>query len=90
MYPLELVDGVVATTWDRDFPKYDQLIEIMLTNDYATIIQSAYFAESSIELEVAIENYRKAINQNGIMDEYLAYVKGKVAEARAAGKNVLF
>ncbi len=90
MYPLDMVDGVVATTWDKNFPKYDKLIDIMLTNDYSTIIKSAYFAESDIELEVAIENYRKAINQDGIMDEYLAYVKQKVAEARANGVNVLF
>lgn len=90
MYPLELVDGVVATNWDKDFSRYDELIEIMLTNDYSTIIQSAYFAESDIELTVAIKNYRKAINQDGIMDEYLAYVKQKVIEARAKGINVLF
>ena len=90
MYPLELVEGTIATAWDLDFPRYDELTEIMLTNDYATIIEAAYFADSATEINVAINRYRQAINQGGIMDEYLAYVKQKVAEARAQGITVLF
>ena len=90
MYPLDLVSGTVATAWDKEFPRYDELIEIMITNDYKTVIESAYFAQSNLEIDISIRKYREAINQGGIMDEYLAFVKEKVAQARAKGINVLF
>lgn len=91
-YPLEFApnDGILATKWDEDFEQYERMRDLQITLSYWTVVQSAYFAESDEKALLIIDNYNKALNSNGILDDYLRYVKEKVAKAREEGKTILF
>ena len=90
MYPLVRVDGVAATFWDDEFSRRDELLEVLITNDYKTMIESCYFANSAADIDNKVLAYRRAISKNGLMNDYLEFVKNRAAEARAEGTNVLF
>lgn len=90
MYPLVRVDGVVATFWDDEFSRHDELLEVLITNDYKKMIESCYFANSASDIDNKVLAYRRAISKNNLMNDYLAFIKDRAAQARAEGINVLF
>lgn len=90
MYPLVRVDGVSATFWDDQFDKRDKLLEVLITNDYKQLIESCYFANSPGDIDAKILAYRRAISKNNLMNDYLAFIKERVAQARNNGMTVLF
>ena len=90
MYPLVRVDGVVATFWDDEFSRHDELLEVLITNDYKKMIESCYFANSASDIDNKVLAYRRAISKNNLMKDYLTFVKDSAAKARAEGINVIF
>lgn len=90
MYPLVRVDGVVATFWDDEFSRHDELLEVLITNDYKKMIESCYFANSASDIDNKVLAYRRAISKNNLMNDYLAFIKDRAAQARSEGINVLF
>lgn len=90
MYPLVRVDGVVATFWDDEFSRHDELLEVLITNDYKKMIESCYFANSASDIDNKVLAYRRAISKNNLMKDYLTFVKNSAAKARAEGINVIF
>lgn len=90
MYPLVRVDGLIATFWDDEFERHDELLETLITNDYKTLIESCYFANSESDIDNKVLAYRRAISKDNLMNDYLAFVKERAAQARGEGTNVLF
>ena len=91
-YPLTFADSdaIKATAWDTEFPEYDRMVDVLASMNYQDVVESAYFASSDEEAIKKINDYNAAINKNALMDNYLRFVKEKVAQARSEGKTVVF
>ena len=66
------------------------MVDVLASMNYQDVVESAYFASSDEEAIKKINDYNAAINKNALMDNYLRFVKEKVAQARSEGKTVVF
>ena len=78
MYPIRIVEGVRASSWDDEFPNIDYLHGILETVDYTMTMQSAYCAATETEALQKLKDYRTAIQNKGYLNNYLAWLYEKI------------
>lgn len=78
MYPITVKKGVLASSFDNDYPQIDYLKSILDSVDFGTTIESAYCASNQEDALSILSNYRSAIKNKGYLDDYLTWLYGKI------------
>lgn len=74
MYPLKLVEGVRASSFDEQYKDIDYVQNILGAVSYKTSIESAYCANSQEEALNKLNTYRKSIHTRSYLDNYLTWL----------------
>lgn len=76
MYPLQAVKGIPITSYDDEYPAIEELRNFFNTNNYADMIEQAYFAKTDEEALEILETYRNNLKKAGI-DDYVEFMNVK-------------
>lgn len=78
MYPLKLVEGTRASSFDEQYKNIEYVQNILESVDYALTIESAYCASSQEEALQKLEKYRQAIHNKNYLDNYLDWLYSQI------------
>ena len=80
MYPTQLIEGTLASSFDLEFPQIEYFRNILNAMNYQTTIESAYCAKNNSDALTILNNYNYNLDSRGYLTAYLAWLTNRLKD----------